>query len=119
MDAILLNKRAKKFAIEVIRFFQKLPKSEESRILGKQLLRCGTSVAANYRSACRARSDQEFYAKICIVVEESDEVLFWLELMLEAEIISEEHSSAILNEAKELLYIFSASKKTMKNKLKS
>ena len=118
MDAINLNQRAKKFAVQVIRFFQKLPKSDESKILGKQLLRCGTSVAANYRSACRARSDQEFYAKICIVVEESDEVLFWLELMLEAKIISESESSVILNEARELLYIFSASKKTMKNKLK-
>ncbi len=119
MDAINLNQRAKKFAVQVIRFFQKLPNSEESKILGKQLLRCGTSVAANYRSACRARSDQEFYAKICIVVEENDEVLFWLELLLEAEIVTENQSSALMNEAKELLYIFSASKKTMKNKLKS
>ena len=117
MDAIVLNQRTKKFAVEIIRFFQSLPKSEEARILGKQLMRCGTSVAANYRAACRARSDQEFYAKICIVVEEIDEVLFWLELLLDAAIVAQRNAEQILQEADELLKIFSASKKTMKNKL--
>ena len=118
MDAILLNQRAKKFAIEIIRFFQKLPHSEKARILGKQMMRCGTSVAANYRAACLARSDQEFYAKICIVVEENDEVLFWLELLKDAAIVDKRNVEQVIKEGDELLRIFSASKKTMKNKLK-
>jgi four helix bundle protein len=118
MDAIVLNQRTKKFAVEIIRFFQSLPRSEEARIIGKQLIRCGTSVAANYRAACRSRSDQEFYAKICIVVEESDELLFWLELLLDAAIIDQKQAEQVIHEADELLKIFSASKKTMKNRLK-
>ena len=119
MDAIELNQRTKKFAVEIIRFFQSLPRSEEARILGKQLMRCGTSVAANYRAACRARSDPEFYAKICIVVEENDEVLFWLELLTETEIVDQKKIESIFQEAKELLRIFSTSKKTLTNKFKS
>jgi four helix bundle protein len=117
MDAIELNQRTKKFAVQIIRFFQSLPRSEEARILGKQLMRCGTSIAANYRAACRARSDQEFYAKICIVVEESDEVLFWLELLLDAAIVDQMKAERVIQEAEELLKIFSASKKTIKNRL--
>ena len=117
MDAIVLNQRTKKFAVEIIRFFQSLPKSEEARILGKQLMRCGTSVAANYRAACRARSDQEFYAKICIVVEESDEVVFWLELIRDTAIVDQRKTELVIQEADELLKIFSASKKTIKNRL--
>ncbi len=117
MDASILNHRTKKFAIEVIKFFQILPKSDESRIIGKQFLRCGTSAAANYRAACRARSNQEFYAKICIVVEESDEVLFWLELLQESGIVNQNQSEPIMNEALEFISIFEATKKYMKEKL--
>ena len=112
-----LNQRAKKFAIRVIRFFQDIPKTDEARILGKQLLRSGTSVAANYRAACRSRSQEEFFSKLCIVVEESDETLFWLELLTESGIVSEHAVSELRNEAEELLRIFSASRKTLKNKL--
>jgi len=84
-----------------------LPKTEEARILGKQLLRSSTSVACNYRAANRARSKQEFYAKICIVVEEIDETLFWLELITDARDSKlKETSYIIIKEAQELLYIF-------------
>jgi four helix bundle protein len=69
MDSQQLLQKTKCFALVIIRFFQMLPKTDETRILGKQLLRSGTSVAANYRAANRARSKQEFYAKLCIVVE--------------------------------------------------
>jgi four helix bundle protein len=94
-----------------------LSKSDEARILGKQLLRSATSVASNYRAACRSRSKPEFYAKICIVVEESDETLFWLELIVEAEIVPGEKANGLMKEAEELLFIFSASKKTTKDNL--
>ena len=76
-----LRERTKKFAIRIVRLFQALPKSTEAQVIGKQLLRCGTSVAANYRAVCRARSKAEFIAKMGIVAEEADEAFcgwnFW------------------------------------------
>ncbi len=95
MDSNQLLKRTKKFALENIRFFQRLPKTDEARIIGKQLLRSATSVASNYRAACRSRSKQEFYSKICIVVEESDETLFWLELISDSGIQNNDKTNLI------------------------
>jgi four helix bundle protein len=80
--------------------------------MGKQLLRCGTSVAANYRAVCRARSKAEFVAKIGIVVEEADEAVLWLELMTESGIFSLEKTEELLKEANELTAIFAASQRT-------
>jgi four helix bundle protein len=117
MDSFQLLQRTKVFALEIIKLFQTLPKTEEAKILGKQLLRCGTSVAANYRAACRSRSDQEFYSKLCIVVEENDETLFWLELIIESGITESEQLNNPMKEAEELLHIFSASRKTVKNRI--
>ena len=106
--------RTRLFALEVIRFFQRLPKTDEAKIIGKQLLRSGTSVAANYRAACRSRSKQEFYAKVCIVVEESDESLFWLELIRDSGIQNDDKTNLLMKEAEELLYIFAATRKSSK-----
>jgi four helix bundle protein len=117
MYADLLVSRTKKFALDNIKFFQKLPKTDEAKIIGKQLLRSATSVASNYRAACRSRSKQEFYAKICIVVEEIDESLFWLELVAESGIGNKEECGSIEKESKELLYIFSATRKSTKESL--
>jgi len=117
MDSSLLLQRTKVFALEIIKLFRTFPKTDEARILGKQLLRCGTSVAANYRAACRSRSDQEFYSKLCIVVEESDETQFWLELIRESGILETEQVNSLIKESEELLHIFSASRKTVKNRL--
>jgi len=114
MDSSQLIQRTKAFAIETIRFFQILPKTDEARIIGKQLLRSSSSVAANYRAACRSRSKQEFYSKLCIVVEESDETIFWLELLTDSRIIKPELTITLMKEAEELLFIFSASRKTAK-----
>lgn len=83
-----LKNRTKTFALNTISLFQSLPKTEEARIIGRQLLRSSTSVAANYRATCRARSEAEFFSKISIVVEESDESLFWLEILQDSKIIS-------------------------------
>jgi four helix bundle protein len=82
--------RTKQFALRIIRLYRSLPKSTDAQIIGKQALRSGTSVAANYRAVCRARSKSEFIAKIGIVVEEADETVFWLELLVEAAIVSKE-----------------------------
>jgi len=117
MDSSQLSHRTKSFALAAIRFFQMLPKSDEARILGRQLLRSATSVAANYRAANRSRSKQEFYAKLCIVVEECDESLFWMELLTESGIVSNNQADQLMKETVELLRIFSASRRTAKNGL--
>ena len=77
-----LQDRTKQFALRIIGAFSQLPKTEAARVIGKQFLRSGTSVAANYRAACRARSATDFISKISVVVEEADETLFWLELIV-------------------------------------
>ena len=82
-----LQDRTKRFAVAVVRFFSRLPKTEAASVIGRQLLRAGTSVAANYRAACRARSAADFISKISIVLEETDQTLFWLELLVDAGII--------------------------------
>lgn len=109
-----LKKRTKLFAIRIVRLFRTLPKTEEGRVIGKQLLRSGTSVAANYRAVCRARSKAEFIAKMGIVVEEIDKTVFWLEMLIDTEIINESLLKDLLKEANELLAIFAASQRTSK-----
>jgi four helix bundle protein len=89
-----LRDRTKAFALRVIRLFRSLPYKTDTQVLGKQLLRCGTSVSANYRSACRARSKAEFIARIAIVAEEADEAVLWLELLIESGIIKSEMTVA-------------------------
>ena len=119
MDAEILSIRTKQFALDVIHFYKELAASDVSRILGKQLLRAATSVAANYRAARRSRSDNEFFSKISIVVEECDETLFWLELIHEAQIQKKSEIELLKNEALELIKIFSTTRKTVKNRLSS
>jgi four helix bundle protein len=111
-----LKSRTKKFAIRIVKLFRSLPRTEEARVIGKQVLRSGTSVAANYRAVCRARSMAEFIAKIGVVVEEADETVFWLELLVETEIIQEEKMKNLLLEANELLAVFAASQYTAKSR---
>jgi four helix bundle protein len=93
-----LRGRTKAFALRVIRLYRSLPYKTDAQVLGKQLLRSGTSVAANYRAVCRARSKAEFVAKIGVVVEEADEVVLWLELMTESGIISSAKTEELLKE---------------------
>ena len=107
-----LRDRTKQFAVRIVRLFQALPKSSEAQVMGKQLLRCETSVGANYRAVCRARSKAEFIARIGIVAEEADESVFWLELIEETRILNPKQLEEILKEARQLAAIFSASHKT-------
>lgn len=111
-----LRERTKQFAIRVIRLFKALPRSTEAQILGKQLLRSGTSVAANYRAVCRARSKPEFIARMGVVAEEADESALWIELMSETGMVKPKRLEGILAEARELAAIFTASQKTAKDK---
>ena len=107
-----LKDRTKKFAVEVIRLTRNLPTTLDGRTLGAQLLNSATSVAANYRAACRGRSRAEFIAKLCIVLEEADESLFWLELMVESDLVAKTRVDKLLKEADELTAIFTTSLKT-------
>ena len=107
-----LRDRTKAFAVRVVRLYKKLPFTADAQVLGKQLLRCGTAVAANYRAACRARSKAEWVAKIGIVVEEADETVFWLEMLSDCEIVSSERLKELLTEAHELSALFTASQRT-------
>jgi four helix bundle protein len=109
-----LKGRTRQFALRIVRLFQSLPRNEEARVLGKQLLRSGTSVGANYRAACRSRSRAEFVAKLGIVLEEADETVFWLELLLDAGIVQQSKLSALVKEADELTSIFVTSLRTAK-----
>ena len=104
-----LKKRTQQFALDVIQFVEKLPMSETCKTLGRQLLRSGTSVGANYRAAARARSKPDFIAKMGIVVEEADESAYWIELLAAARKITIEQSNALLREAHELTAIAVAS----------
>jgi len=110
-----LRDRTKTFAIRIVRLFRALPRSIEAQVMGKQLLRCGTSVAANYRAVCRARSKAEFVARIGIVAEEADESVHWLEMLEETRTLSSQRLQNIMKEAKELAAIFSASQKTSRD----
>lgn len=112
-----LRDRTKRFALRIIRLFQHLPRTIEAQVLGKQLLRSGTSIGANYRAAGRARSQAEFVSKIGIVVEEADETVFWLECLIESGIIKEDLLKELLIEANELVAIFAASYRTSRRRI--
>jgi four helix bundle protein len=115
MEKDELQRRTKQFALAVIRFDGKLPRSRAGMVIGNQLLRAATSVGANYRSACRARSHADFIAKIAIVEEEADECAYWLELVQEAGLLPAEQVASLLQEARELTAIFTASGRTAKS----
>lgn len=112
-----LRNRTKKFALSVVHLVGEMPKRTEYFVLGKQLLRSASSVAANYRAATRGRSTKEFYSKLCIVVEEADETLFWLEMLSEAGLCSDEDLKYIIKEAEEILAIMAKSKKTTSSRI--
>ncbi|HYV92158.1 MAG TPA: four helix bundle protein [Chitinophagales bacterium] len=107
-----LKRRTKAFAARIIKMVRALPKDIVGREIGKQELRSGTSVAANYRSACRARSDADFIYKIKVAEEESDETQLWLELIVDIELLPAKRISSLLKEASELTAMLTASGKT-------
>ena len=107
--------RTKKFAVAIVLFYANhCKKTEELRVIGKQILRSGTSVAANFRAFTRGRSSAERYSKMCIVVEEADETQFWLELIDEAGLLEKSSFEHLKNEIDELVKILSTSKMNMK-----
>ncbi len=113
--AAALKGRSKTFAIRTVNLFRALPHTADAQTLGKQLLRSGTSVAANYRAVCRWRSKAEFISKMSIVVEETDESIFWLELLTETGVVRSDRTEGLLREANELVATFGASLRTARN----
>jgi four helix bundle protein len=108
--------RTKKFVVDNIKLYRLLPKTEEARIVGKQLLRSSSSVGSNYRAACRARSRAEFHSKISIVIEEADESVFWMEVMIDAEILTRNELNSLMTEGNEILKVTSSARKTITDK---
>jgi len=107
--------RTKKFAISIIKDFSDLPYSDAVSIIRKQIIRSSTSVAANYRAVCRARSDKEKFSKLCIVVEEADETQFWLEITEELEYLSKNKIDSLNSECEELVKVLTAYKHKLSN----
>lgn len=116
MDGNELKERTKKFALRVIKLVESLPKPTTGRVLGNQLIRSGTSVAANYRAACRARTKAEFVSKIGIVIEEADESVFWLELVIDSKLMRKELIKSLLDEASEITAIMVSSNNTARKR---
>jgi four helix bundle protein len=115
MTADEMKQRTKQFALRIVKLVQSLPADRVAGTLGHQLLRCGTSVGANYRSACRARSDAEFRAKLGIVEEEADESGYWMELLVDSGFVPASRLENLLQEANELVAIVVASINTSKH----
>ncbi len=101
-----LRERTKKFALRIIRMYASLPKQQVAQVLGKQVLRSGTSIGAHYRESSRARSDAEFLSKTRLALQELDETAYWLELLVEAEIVPATKLAGLQRETDELISIF-------------
>lgn len=118
ISADILKKRTFDFALTTLRTVDKLNKSASNEVMGRQLIRSATSVGANYRAACKAKSTADFINKLKIVEEESDESVYWLELIKAYNEIEQPNFELVLKEAKELEKIFAASAITAKNNFK-
>jgi four helix bundle protein len=110
-----LRERTKRFAIEIIGSSASLPRTDVARLIRAQLVRAGTAVGANYRAVCRSRSNRDFVAKLGVVIEEADETSYWLEILVDAKIVTASAVSALRREADELIRIFVTSRATARN----
>jgi four helix bundle protein len=110
------KQRTKQLALRTIKVVQSLPQHDTGRVIGKQVLRSATSVGANYRAACRAKSTADILHKLAIVEEEADETLYWLELLVEAELIPEVKLKSLMSETDEIVAMIVASMKTIRTK---
>ena len=112
-----LKLRAKNFSLTIIDLVEKLPNSISVRVVANQIVKSGTSVGANYRAVCRARSDREFVSKMNIVLEEADETLFWIEIIMDKQWINKPELEVIWKEGNELTAIFVSSLKTVNDRI--
>ena len=103
MDSDDLKKRTRAFALRIIRLAESLPDTPTARVIRNQMLRCGSSVGANYRAACRAKSKPDFISKMGIVEEEADETIYWMELLIDAKVVEPGRIANLLGEANEIV----------------
>ena len=118
MASFDLRERTKAFALRIIRLVESLPRTWTGSVVGKQLLRSGTSVGANYRAACRAKSNADFVNKMAIVLEEADESAYWLDLIVDAKLVSAKRLANLQHEAEELVAIIVTSLNTAKRRVR-
>ncbi len=119
MDELELKRRTKQFGLRVMKLVGALPENSVGRAIGSQLIRSGTSVGANYRAVCRGRSKAEFIAKLGIVVEEADESAYWLELIIEGDLLGANLVEPLLQEANELTAIMVASRRSAQQSIEN
>src|SRR5262245_56072421 len=119
MNSDDLKRRTKSFALRIIRLVESLPPGPVTNVIGRQLVKCGTSVGANYRAACRAKSNADFIAKMGIVEEEADESIYWMELLVESELLRKERIEDLMDEADQLVSIFVSSINTARGNKRS
>lgn len=117
MKDVDLKARTKAFALRIIKLFSSLSKTTEAQVIGRQILRSGTSVGAQYREACRSRSNAEFVSKMESSLQELDETAYWLELLIDSGIEKADKLKELQNEADQLIAIFVSSVKTAKRKI--
>lgn len=117
MDTKELRERTMEFAVRILKLVDALPRTTAGKTIGRQIARSGTSVAANYRAALRAKSDADFINKITIVLEEADESGFWIELTERSRLLPSKRLKALLQEAEELMKIFNATRTTTKRRV--
>jgi len=111
-----LKLRTQQFALRVVKLVESLPQTQTAKVLGNQLLRCGTSVAANYRAACRARSNADFIAKMGIVEEETDESVFWIEMLVDSGLVNKHLVENLLDEGNQSTAILVSSINTARGR---
>jgi four helix bundle protein len=119
VNELQFKTRTKQLALRVIRLVESLPMTKTAEVIGKQLLRSATSIGANYRSSCRAKSTADLIAKLSIVEEETDETLYWLELLIESGLVEPDKLKNLMQETNEILAMTVASIKTLRQKQKS
>ena len=116
MESNYLKEKTKNFALQTIKFVESLPRDGAADVIGRQLLDAGTSVGANYRAACRARSPADFISKMGIVEEEADETIYWMELLIDSGLIQKEAVGRLLDEADQILAMTVSSIRTARRK---
>jgi four helix bundle protein len=112
----LFKTRTRKIALEILELVESLPRSRTADVIGRQLLRSGTSIGANYRAACRGKSKADVISKLAIVEEEADETIYWLELLVESKIVQPSRVNLLMKECNEIVAMIIASIKTLRGK---
>lgn len=114
MDEQQFKERTRNVALRIIRLVDALPTSRAAEVIGRQLLRCGTSIGANYRAACRGKSAADMVAKLAIVEEEADEAIYWTELLIDARLVAKNRLASLIDELNQIVAMIVASQRTLR-----